>query len=81
MIGLRIEKKKGDKHDSQVSSLSNWWTEELFTEIVLEVVGVLPGSLYRPLHPSAKYQKISLSQIESRSCLRQEVTPPPETCS
>lgn len=36
----KLRKKKRNKHDSQVSSLSNWWTEELFTEVVLEVVGV-----------------------------------------
>lgn len=48
MIGLRIEEKE-DKHDSQISSLTNWWIEVLFTETVLGVVGVLPGSLYRPV--------------------------------
>lgn len=76
MTESELEKKKGDKHDSQVPSLSNRWTEELLTEIVFEDVGVLPGSLYRPLNPSAKYQKMALSHIESSSCLRQEVTPP-----
>ena len=48
----------------------------LFTEIVLGVADVLPGSLYGPVNLTANYQKIVLSQTGAGSHLTHGVTPP-----